>query len=537
MRWRFFALVTCCLLWGCVVEGPTADEADGGDGLAVQALSLKPCTVDSQCVSTDICKVGACVNNECKYGPDIFKPECCHDSGDCDDKLHCNIDKCSKKMPGGWTQCEHLPAPDGQGPTGEPCCKPGECDDGNSCTWDFCGPNGLCTNYGVSGCCSKKDPLSCDDGNPCTLDECAPTKFGDIGSCKHKALPSCCTSDAECDDGLFCTQETCDKAKLTCKYTKNDPTCCESNKECSGFPKSCSLGWCVNHKCYVPKASMECCDTNLACMDFDDCTIDFCDLSEGICKFVAGVTGDPSCCSSNVDCDDGDKCTTDTCMPDHKCSFVADAQACCTSTGDCDDGDPCTIDSCKADKTCAHEFDSTYCCKSDSDCDDGNDCTVDYCLHVCRHTVPKDGCCASDKDCDDGDKCTTDKCELNGNTVGICSFPKSAGCSCCSPLNAATSCDDNNACTVEACADCSCTHTPKPDCCLDQFDCEDGLACTLDLCVFNSCWSLPPSVAEPCCHPVNEAIDCGWLDDDKHVGKCLMQPDGKYWCAKVTLGG
>ena len=42
-------------------------------------------------------------------------------------------------------------------------------------------------------CETDKD---CADKQPCTLDACTPS------GCTHTPIPGCCTTDAQCDDGL-----------------------------------------------------------------------------------------------------------------------------------------------------------------------------------------------------------------------------------------------------------------------------------------------------------------------------------------------
>ncbi len=48
-------------------------------------------------------------------------------------------------------------------------------------------------------------------------------------------------------------------------------------------------------------------------------------------------------------------------------------------------------------------------------------------------------------------------------------------------------CDDNNACTIDACDCSSCVHTPIANCCNTAADCNDNNVCTTDSCVNNVC--------------------------------------------------
>ncbi|NOR85850.1 hypothetical protein GQ473_07080 [archaeon] len=69
---------------------------------------------------------------------------------------------------------------------------------------------------------------TCDDADICTVDFC-----GAKGICKHNITESCCQSDTDCNDNLFCTNETCINNK--CLY--KNITCESSNP--------CEMGLCI----------------------------------------------------------------------------------------------------------------------------------------------------------------------------------------------------------------------------------------------------------------------------------------------------
>jgi len=152
-------------------------------------------------------------------------------------------------------QCAHRECgPNGCGGTCTPGCSAGKtycfqgecvpqgCDDGTDCV-------GLCTNLGVceecgcrydSACGAQDKPgccevdADCDDGEACSVDDhtcytvcefdqdclhrcgeitnCQRCACGDEGRCVTltRLPPECCTSDADCDDGLDCTADDCD---------------------------------------------------------------------------------------------------------------------------------------------------------------------------------------------------------------------------------------------------------------------------------------------------------------------------------------
>ena len=71
------------------------------------------------------------------------------------------------------------------------------CNDGQPCTRDFVGADGLC----------QHEDEACDDGDACTVDACDP----DTG-CVHE-LPA-----GLCDDSVPCTTDTCDPATGACAH-------------------------------------------------------------------------------------------------------------------------------------------------------------------------------------------------------------------------------------------------------------------------------------------------------------------------------
>src|SRR5207248_5707111 len=112
---------------------------------------------------------------------------------------------------------------------GRPCCRADDCP-GGACGADDCARN----RDDVPGCCrcdcTTTTPRcgDCDDGNPCTADACGPD------GCTHSAVPdgtSCgagdachggarceaatCTAGAvvSCGDGDTCTLDACDPAR------------------------------------------------------------------------------------------------------------------------------------------------------------------------------------------------------------------------------------------------------------------------------------------------------------------------------------
>ncbi|NUN12237.1 MAG: hypothetical protein HUU55_01225 [Myxococcales bacterium] len=170
------------------------------------------------------------------------------------------------------------------------------------------------------------------------------------------------------------------------------------------------------------------CDTpGAACDDGDTCT-----ESD---KCVSGY-----CVGTEVVCGDGDFCTgIDTCISDIGCVSGP--------APDCEDGNICTVPTC----------DSFFGCLPNVplDCNDGNPCTNDVC-------VPGTGCVYFDNlfTCDHGDPCVALAFCIDG---------------ICTPTGIVTSCNDNNACTLDSCES-------GVGCKNEGLVCVDNIACTTDSC-------------------------------------------------------
>ena len=155
---------------------------------------------------------------------------------------------------------------------------------------------------------------------------------------ERMSAPKTCVEDADCDDGLSCSTESCESG--ACVYITG--ICCQSVSDCG---------------------------------DFDVCTVDLC--GEGNqCLYVPVANAD--CCNNDADCEDNNTCTTHACADD-LCVYQTSTEAgCCTSDATCDDNDTCTTDSCK-NSNCLN---INTCCQSDAACDDGDDvCTTDTCVN------------------------------------------------------------------------------------------------------------------------------------------------------------
>ena len=115
-------------------------------------------------------------------------------------------------------------------------------------------------------------------------------------------------------------------------------------------------------------------------------------------------------------------------------------------------------------------------CETDEDCDTGNECIREVC------DAANSGLCTYELvNCNDYNTCTLDSCDpLQG-----CVFTPKPGCEN-GDCDSNADCDDDNACTAEACVQGTCFYETVPQCpttyCTGNAQCEDGLTCTTGLC-------------------------------------------------------
>ncbi len=151
------------------------------------------------------------------------------------------------------------------------------------------------------------------------------------------ALPVGCVADAECDDAISCTTDTC--LAGACRHTPQDDACSDGDT-CNGAER-CDL----QADC-MPGAPVACPD------DGNPCTSDICDPASGSCGMpTPGACDDGDACTAADRCaagicdggprrtcpDDGNPCTADVCdAATGRCGIPV--------VGSCNDGDPCTLD-------------------------------------------------------------------------------------------------------------------------------------------------------------------------------------------------
>ncbi len=266
-----------------------------------------------------------------------------------------------------------------------------------------------------------------------------PIKVPVVHLCHTKMVPPdpldpICQTDADCDDGIACTDDSCNEANDSCDNVPNDSLCsnglfCDGIEICNPF-LGCQVGTPVN------------CDDGIACTD-DSCNEanDSCDNvpNDSLCGnglFCDGIeTCDPvlDCqVGTPVDCDDGVACTDDSCseasdscdnVPNDSlcsnglfcdgietCDPVLDCQA--GTPVNCDDGVACTDDSCnEANDSCDNV-------PNDSRCGNGLFCDgIEICNPVLGCQVGSDPCPAACQTCDEAaDVCVSAGCDCSHET-------------------------------------------------------------------------------------------------------------------------
>lgn len=343
---RFPLVALLLVLGGCGTETALlgegefcTDSAQCAKGLTCQSNACSQgSTVSTSCYTSAQCSGGKlCIGGYCK------DPVSCSTIEDCGSGTECVDGKCLPKTDSDNVEQDVIPdANDTVEPTDlvddklpgdshvevvpdvpetTPCANASECNDANSCTTDKC-ENNKCvyTMIAGEGCCQVKE--ECTAGNACQTPKCS--QF----NCFYVTKANCCMTDAECDDQLFSTADTCS-----------------------------------NHECVHEE--LKTCQNAIDCDDSNACSVDAC--VQNLCSYSPSTN--PLCCLSDQDCNDNDATTEDVCL-ENSCYFKPEGT--CLLASECDDLNSCTFDSCQ-DTACVNSPNmSTACnCTSDLDCAGG----------------------------------------------------------------------------------------------------------------------------------------------------------------------
>ena len=262
-----------CLDGGCV-PGPSLDCSDGdicnGSETCAPSLGCQPgsalkCGDENVCNGVETCHpvLG------CQDGQGLV----CDDSNVCNGIETCHaVDGCQPGTP--------LSCADESVCNGQETCSPTEgcqdgtpmvCDDSNPCTDDQCDPAQGCQFVNNSAPCDDKNAstegdycaygncvpgavVDCDDDNPCTsdlVDPVAGCKYQNVeGACDDYdvcTIPDACAGgkcvpgpEIDCEDGKFCTVDTCHPVSGCLNTNLPDDTPCPG-----GLNNSCKQGVCI----------------------------------------------------------------------------------------------------------------------------------------------------------------------------------------------------------------------------------------------------------------------------------------------------
>ncbi|MCC6621661.1 MAG: HYR domain-containing protein [Deltaproteobacteria bacterium] len=321
---------------------------------------------------------------------------------------------------GAIDDCDNDDVPDHcQAPT------PERCDDGKTCTDDFCAA-GKCINV----------PRICeDDGNPCTIDHCVEGR-----GCVHdpETGPVSCSDGRACTTNDRCEAGTCVGDQLPC----NNPDVCWGNGECDEDTGLCD---------YDPLPA------GTSCSDGKPCTLaDQCD-GDGAC-----VPGPERQCTSPGQCQQGGACdpTSGQCVYDNKIDGTS-----CNDNKLCTEGDTCVSGACTAgpQKACPG-----------SACRDAGTCNPDDGTCVPGPIKPNGTSCSDDDLCTTSDACDAGTCkpgpQLACPGATECTFASTcdrATGQCGTPANKpdGTTCNDRDACsTLDQCQSGQCAAITKITC-------------------------------------------------------------------------
>jgi hypothetical protein len=179
---------------------------------------------------------------------------------------------------------------------------------------------------------------------------CSATQTGDEENDSCTATPDC-TTDANCDDGLFCNgAETCIDG-----FCQPGAAPCAAGQSCDEATDSCTT---------------DSCNSEADCDDDDVCTDDICDMVSGECVFANNTSA----------CDDGDNCTQ---------NDICDAGVCAGTPMDCAEGETCVNGACVQPCLVHADCDDALFCNGTETCLDGS-CQPGAALCVAGQTCDED---------------------------------------------------------------------------------------------------------------------------------------------------
>ncbi len=337
----------------------------------------------------------------------------------------------------------------------------------------------------------------CDDGQFCTgVEVCDPAAPGaGEDGCASGAAPSV-------DDGIVCTQDICDESADQVVHIAAACECPNGTKE------ECQILLAAERNVTLPELEGLCVDT--------ECNAQL--QCDGINKRVGATCDDGVSCTRGDACDGGGECVAGA-PDDAACEdgqFCNGAEVCDAGRG-CLPGDPlqiddgvlCTADSCDEQRDVIVNDDGPCGCEEDQDCEPeqgANTCLRYFCLdRVCgSEPLPRAAVCNDGLSCTNGDTCDGE---------GTCSgAPVDRLCDDGAFCNGVEFCDpeserrDANGCIAG---------TPPPV--------NDGVECTDDSC------------NEQQDRVINDPSSCPCLQDRDCVPEQNPNPCLEYTCTPAQL--
>jgi hypothetical protein len=207
--------------------------------------------------------------------------------------------------------------------------------------------------------------------------------------------PTECIVNADCDDGVDCTDDVCDDSYV-CHHDPND-SLCHNGFWCDGMEVCDPIDGC--------QAGTDPCPDHDFCLEYSDQCSDVECYSPNDCLPGQICSEDAECvdieCSVDADCDDGVDCTDDVCAS-QVCQYIPNDGLCdngfwCDGVEVCDSNLDCRAgpEPCAADEFCLEYSDEC----SDAECKAPYDCPVG---RICS--------CIPGQSCSEGAECV----DING---------------------------------------------------------------------------------------------------------------------------
>lgn len=198
--------------------------------------------VYKECGSSDQCNDGdSCTNKSCSPSSGICtytdngtcQASCSGSGDDCPSGNTCQIGVCNEGV------CDLI--------TLQNCCASNaECNDGNLCTDDICQSN-TCVFTDNETCETCTVDTECSVGNACETPRCV------SNVCQLDPISACCLTNADCNDGVDCTDDVCNGSN---QCTHDDSGC---NSNCADRGESCmSQSCCAGLNCRGNPRSRTC---------------------------------------------------------------------------------------------------------------------------------------------------------------------------------------------------------------------------------------------------------------------------------------